>query len=74
VLPRLGGGSGAAGGEEAGGAAAVTPPPPPPSPPPFRLVIDREFRGLAATQSAHEHMESNSGAGKIVISLLGDAP
>ena len=30
-------------------------------------VIDREFEGLGMAQSAHEHMESNAGSGKLVL-------
>ena len=37
--------------------------------PRLRVVVDRAFAGLAALQDAHEYMESNANAGKIVIEL-----
>ena len=35
----------------------------------MRHVIDRTFDGLDQAQAAHDYMESNANAGKIVLSM-----
>ena len=35
----------------------------------FRHVIDKEFDGLASAQAAHDYLESNANAGKVVLKV-----